>query len=195
MSRYHHGDLRSALILKALDTIAEGGLEAVSLRGLARDIGVSHAAPSRHFNSRAALLASIAESGVGDLLASARRLAEGSEQDPVTRLYAMAVGYVQWAAENPIHHMLIRNQDVMRHAGEDLRDMVEYHARLHRQTIADAQSRGWRADTNGEALFLEITALTAGLALLASDPIYVTVFGGRPDVGQMVQVLDGYFAR
>ena len=60
---YHHGNLRQALLERAAQVIAESGVEALSLRALARDLGVSHAAPSRHFPDRRALLGELAKDG------------------------------------------------------------------------------------------------------------------------------------
>ena len=54
--RYHHGDLRSALLRSAECALREKGAAALSLRELARDLGVSHAAPGRHFKDKQALL-------------------------------------------------------------------------------------------------------------------------------------------
>ena len=59
-ARYHHGDLRAALIARATEVIATGGVDALSLRELARDIGVSHGAPGRHFPDKQALLDAVA---------------------------------------------------------------------------------------------------------------------------------------
>ena len=60
-SAYHQGDLRQALIAAAIGLTEEQGLEAVSVRALARRIGVSPGAPFRHFQSRTALLTAVAE--------------------------------------------------------------------------------------------------------------------------------------
>ena len=60
---YHHGDLRRALLDAAVRHIATDGVDALSLRALARDVGVTHAAPYRHFESKGHLLAAIAEEG------------------------------------------------------------------------------------------------------------------------------------
>ena len=60
---YHHGNLRQALIDAALALIAERGPQGFSLADLARELGVSPAAPYRHFRDRAALLAEIAQRG------------------------------------------------------------------------------------------------------------------------------------
>ena len=61
--QYHHGDLRQALIQGALVLIEQEGIAALSLREVARRIGVSHAAPYHHFEDRSALLGAIAEQG------------------------------------------------------------------------------------------------------------------------------------
>ena len=56
---YHHGDLRRALLDATVQLIEEQGLEAVSVREVARRTGVSPGAPFRHFPSRTALLLSL----------------------------------------------------------------------------------------------------------------------------------------
>jgi AcrR family transcriptional regulator len=64
---YHHGDLRNALIAAALAAVEQDGPDAVSLRDLAQTLGVSRAAPYRHFEDRDALLAAVAARGFEDL--------------------------------------------------------------------------------------------------------------------------------
>ena len=60
---YHHGNLRAALLACAERTLREGGAGELSLRELARQVGVSHAAPRRHFADKQALLDALAEDG------------------------------------------------------------------------------------------------------------------------------------
>ena len=60
---YHHGDLPAALLRAAGKLLEKEGLEALTLRTLARRTGVSHAAPYRHFRHREALLAALAAEG------------------------------------------------------------------------------------------------------------------------------------
>jgi AcrR family transcriptional regulator len=64
---YHHGDLANALITAALEAVEQAGPDAVSLRELAQTLGVSRAAPYRHFEDRDALLAAVAARGFEDL--------------------------------------------------------------------------------------------------------------------------------
>src|SRR4051795_8192188 len=60
---YHHGNLRAVLLEHAEATLKRRGAGALSLRQLAREIGVSHAAPQRHFRTKAALLDALAVDG------------------------------------------------------------------------------------------------------------------------------------
>ncbi|AKF03977.1 Transcriptional regulator, TetR family protein [Sandaracinus amylolyticus] len=101
---YHHGDLPSAMIEAALALIAEEGEDALSLRGVARRVGVDHSAAYRHFEDKRALLAAIAERGFRDLIAKIREaVAAVPEDDPPARLMALADAYVQFALDRPAH--------------------------------------------------------------------------------------------
>ena len=60
---YHHGNLRQALMDEALMCIREQGADKLSLRALARQVGVSQAAPYRHFEDKVALLSALASDG------------------------------------------------------------------------------------------------------------------------------------
>jgi len=98
--RYHHGDLKTALIDGAVELIVERGVRRFSLAELSRRLGVTVAAPYRHFASRDDLLAAVAVRALqafGEALA-----AESPESDPPDeRLAAMASAYVRFAAEQP----------------------------------------------------------------------------------------------
>lgn len=95
---YHHGDLQSALIQAGLAVLERDGLDALSLRAVAREAGVSHAAPYHHFADKTALLAAIAAHGFDRLHVEITGRATGS---PADRLQIAAVTYVGFAAENP----------------------------------------------------------------------------------------------
>ena len=99
-SSYHHGDLHAALVKAAAAEIERGGYESLSLRKLAESVGVSRAAPYRHFADRRALLASVAANGFERLTAIYRR-AMGSGKTPRDRLAAAGRGYLRFAAERP----------------------------------------------------------------------------------------------
>ena len=63
MAKYHHGNLRNALLAIATELLVEDGIQALSLRKMAQRAGVSHNAPYMHFADKEAVLAAIAEEG------------------------------------------------------------------------------------------------------------------------------------
>ena len=69
---YHHGDLRRALVEAAERILENEGPSALSLRAVAREAGVSAAAPYHHFKDKNELLAAIAQEGF-ELLAQVRQ--------------------------------------------------------------------------------------------------------------------------
>ncbi|MPZ24675.1 MAG: TetR family transcriptional regulator [Dehalococcoidia bacterium] len=97
---YHHGNLRPALLAQAEHTLREQGLDGLALRELARQVGVSHAAPRRHFADRQALLDALAESGWARLEAEVRAAVESAGEDYEARLRASGQAYVRFATRD-----------------------------------------------------------------------------------------------
>ena len=98
--RYHHGELRRALIDAALAVIERDGVSALSLRELARRLGVSHAAPAHHFADKAALLIEIAREGYERFGAALVAAADAAPDDDA-RLAAVGRAYVDFALSQP----------------------------------------------------------------------------------------------
>lgn len=97
---YHHGNLRDELLSAAEATLRERGQEDLSLRELARQVGVSHGAPRRHFTDRQALLDALAISGFGRLHEALRAALAEAGPDFPSRLRVMANTYVRFATDN-----------------------------------------------------------------------------------------------
>jgi AcrR family transcriptional regulator len=97
---YHHKDLRNALIDAALAMLVTEGTNEVTLRELARRLGVTHTAPYAHFEDKAALLEAVANNGFGQL-ASELEAAEHSAQEPLQAFRAIGQSYLRFAQNNP----------------------------------------------------------------------------------------------
>jgi AcrR family transcriptional regulator len=93
--RYHHGDLREALIETAIELLGERGAEAFSMAEASRRLGVAASAPYRHFADRDALLAAVALRAAGLLAGELDRSAASGT--PAQRLAAAARAYVHFA--------------------------------------------------------------------------------------------------
>ena len=109
---YHHGDLREALVSAAQDAVEAGGPEALSLRDLAQSLGVSTAAPYRHFPDRRALLAEVAAKGFADLNAAYAR-AQADADTPIAALRETARAYLTLAFGRPGLFRLMFGSDIL----------------------------------------------------------------------------------
>jgi AcrR family transcriptional regulator len=105
--RYHHGDLRRALLVAAAEAIAESGPAALSLRDLARRAGVSHAAPTHHFGDKLGLLTALATEGFTQLAAALAETRATTES-----FLELGVTYVRYATTHPAHFEVMWRPDL-----------------------------------------------------------------------------------
>lgn len=98
--RYHHGDLRAALLEAAEHSLRSHGAAQLSLRDLAREVGVSHGAPRRHFPERQDLLDALAENGYARLGERIRRAVTGGDPDFAARVQRATSAFAHFAMEN-----------------------------------------------------------------------------------------------
>ena len=109
---YHHGDLREALVGAAQAVVETGGPEALSLRDLTQALGVSSAAPYRHFADRRSLLAEVAARGFADLDAAYGR-AQAEAATPMAALRETARAYLTLAFGRPGLFRLMFGSDIL----------------------------------------------------------------------------------
>jgi AcrR family transcriptional regulator len=100
-TKYHHGDLRAALVGAAWSAVAKKGVEALSLRSLADALGVSHGAPAHHFPDKEALLDALKAEAFSRF---ADALVAGAKAPAA--LDGMGLSYVRFAVEHP-HHLAL----------------------------------------------------------------------------------------
>ncbi len=102
---YHHGDLKAALVVAAAAIVRTSGLDALTLREVARRTGVSAAAPYRHFADRRALVAAVAERGfvrLGEALTAAMKSGGGRGG-----FKQVALAYVHFGLANPAEYRVM----------------------------------------------------------------------------------------
>lgn len=97
---YHHGALRDALLAAGRELLSERGADAFSLSELARRVGVSTAAPYRHFADRDTILDALADEGYVTFHAALREAVAGAA-DPGDAVTRIGVAYLRFAAEHP----------------------------------------------------------------------------------------------
>ncbi len=187
---YHHGDLRTALLDAAVQVLAEHGVSGLSLRECARRVGVSHAAPYRHFASKEALLAAIAAQGFAWLYA-AGSAAMAPFTDPVARLDAYGLSYVRFALAHPQHFRLMFTSECSRDAPTAEGQDADLAYRLLRDAALAVSPPGVDPDVaavaywsrpHGLAMLLldaRIPAARVASAAALTELIHATVHGER----------------
>ncbi|MFT7689025.1 MAG: AcrR family transcriptional regulator [Candidatus Azotimanducaceae bacterium] len=103
---YHHGDLRHTIIEAACEHLRTSGADTLSLRALARKVGVSQTAPYRHFDSKSALFAAIAKYGFNLLEIDLRKAREQYSNEVEEALVQTGLAYIYWALANPEKYQL-----------------------------------------------------------------------------------------
>src|SRR4051794_25037940 len=104
--RYHHGDLRRALVEEALRTIERDGVSALTLRAVGSQLRVSRTALYRHFADKSALLAAVARDGFVMLrlaLVAGSEAAAGGDAG----FDAMGLAYIEFALAHPAHYRVM----------------------------------------------------------------------------------------
>lgn len=141
--RYHHGDLRAALIDAAERLLVEEGDWTFTLRAVARAAGVSHNAPYNHFQDKRALLAALATRGflaLADAIESI--IAATGHVDVARRIEAAATGYVMFAVDQPARFRLMFSSELAGEKSEDLLAATSAAFGTLRVLIADGVASG-----------------------------------------------------
>jgi len=167
---YHHGQLRRALLAAAEQTLRQRGVDELSLRDLARQTGVSHGAPRRHFADRQALLDALAQYGFERLGDELRAAIEGTGDDFIARLRAATAAYVHFAIDDSaLLELMFAGKHRNRAAG--LEEAAERGFAVMLQLIQQGQAEGWLQGGDPERVGLVLFALVQGIAALVGAGI------------------------
>ena len=156
---YHHGDLANALVAEAMRRVDIGGAEAVSLRELASQLGVSRAAPYRHFADREALLAAVAAKGFETLIASYEAALQ-SPGDGLAKLRALNAAFFEFATRRPGLYQLMFASEFLRgdRPPATLAPLASYAYRLLWQAVRGAYPDESEAQVKARTVIMVSTA-------------------------------------
>ena len=156
---YHHGSLRRALLDAALVEIRDRGAAELSLRELARTVGVSHAAPRHHFEDKRGLLTAVAAEGFALLGAEL-----GETWDATRSFLEVGVSYVRFAVDHPAHFSVMFRPDLLRNEDPALVEAMAGTSALLYGPVESVATPGSGADRRTPAI--AAWALVHGLATL-----------------------------
>ncbi|MBE9214777.1 TetR/AcrR family transcriptional regulator [Plectonema cf. radiosum LEGE 06105] len=110
-ARYHHGNLREELLRATGELLETKGLEAISMRAIARHIGVSHGAPANHFANKEALMTAYVAQAFEDAVQSVENACQQVGDDLEKRFLAVGQAIVNFAIKNPnTFKLMIRSE-------------------------------------------------------------------------------------
>jgi AcrR family transcriptional regulator len=164
---YHHGNLRAALLDAAERVLREQGPDAVSLRDLAREVGVSHGAPRRHFGTRQDLLDALAVSGFVRLHEALLAALDGTGPGLAARLHAAATTYVRFATDDAALLELMYSSK-QRPDGSVVRTASEAPFGLLDDLVVQGQADGVLQPGDAQRIGIVLFAAVHGLAAMAN---------------------------
>lgn len=165
---YHHGNLRSALLERAEQTLIDRGVRELSLRELAREVGVSHGAPRRHFPGKQSLLDALAEVGFERLGHQVKEAIDRAGASFEERFAAFARAYVGFATK---HAALLELMFAGKHrpgATDSLREAADRAFAIPLALVLDAQAAGDVVPGDPERVATIAFAALHGMAALVN---------------------------
>ena len=186
---YHHGDLHEALINTAEKLLNAHGPDKLSLRGLAREAGVSQTAPYRHFADKDALLVKVATRGFRDFTKALQNAVTGnSARSPKEQLTALSRAYIDFSIRRTGVFQLMFLSDLLpKCADPEMLQAAIGSFRVLAKTVADCQGKSDPEPT--DATVIASWAMMHGLSMLLTHDVMAPKMSGGMSQDQVVDVL------
>jgi len=197
-ARYHHGNLVEALLQATIALIEENGVDALSVREVARRAKVSPAAPFRHFSSKRALLTAVAEQAMTRLtVAVDDALSVDGQGDPISCLRAIGRAYLKWVQTNPTHFQIISSRSLIDFRGSAL--LVNQNEAIRLRMVglvvrARAEGRLAQTPASDDDVVFSARAFIYGVARLWNDGHFPEWHVTQPAPKAMEDALDFFIA-
>lgn len=188
--RYHHGNLRQALLDAAEELLVEDGIEALSWREIARRAGVSPGAPYHHFSDKAALITALSQQHLAEL-DRLFRVVVAKHRDPLEQLRELGMVYVFYAIDHPAAFRLMFRPEKGSPFGTEPTETPVFGV-LHQVVQACRENAGLGQDDITGVAF-GAWGLVHGLAALLLDGPLTALAGDREQVRALVATSTAHF--
>ncbi|MDJ0754632.1 MAG: TetR/AcrR family transcriptional regulator [Ardenticatenaceae bacterium] len=190
-TKYHHGDLRKALIEAGVSLLQEEDASELTLRRVAREAKVSHMAPYRHFADKNALLAAIAVEGFQILGEQIKEEIHANRSDPRQMIDHVCLAYVKFGIEHPAHLTLMFSGLLSTGSSDELNLAAQKTLSLLKQTVKHAQKENLLKSVDGTQMAKSIWSMVHGLAMLMKEGLLLSEDGAQfePIVRQSIDHL------
>jgi AcrR family transcriptional regulator len=186
---YHHGDLHTSAIEAAYDEIEKTGSINLTIRPVAEQIGVTHAAVYHHFEDRTALLAGVAEKGFQEVGVAMDR-ASDSATTPLERYRRMGLAYTKFALRHPRIYGVMFGPEATKHAGSRTlsyaASTVFYRIRM---AILECQKAGVIVGGSPEEHTLFCWSTVHGFASIATEQQLSRIEAKLPSIDDLAEMI------
>jgi AcrR family transcriptional regulator len=164
---YHHGNLKEALIAAGLEILSEQGVEGLSLRNVAKKVGVSHTAPYNHFSDKQALLAAISTAGHEQLYQTLSDTFKKSKTDCTEIIPEIAWAYLQFALDDPGRFKLMFSGALEEESNHpDYQQVALKNIAVLEQIITDCQASGQLPASQVQLAAIKLWSTVHGYTIL-----------------------------
>ncbi|SFS57907.1 transcriptional regulator, TetR family [Sulfitobacter marinus] len=185
---FHHGSLKQALLDASGALLDQQGPEGVTIRAIAREVGVSHAAPVNHYKDREALLTALATVLFKDILASVQEKLSDKNLPASTRISAFAIVLFEYAMAYPNRYRLLWHTGLVNHDDPELLDVMDQFYNACRAEIAGA---GLCSEQDTETYAIALWSLVHGYTDLRLTGMFEAkndTISGRPRLEAMLDM-------
>jgi AcrR family transcriptional regulator len=167
---YHHGNLKEVLISAGLEILSEKGMEGLSLRNVAKRIGVSHAAPYNHFHDKQALLAALSTAGHERLHQTLLETFEKFKHDSTDLIIEIAWAYLQFAQQDPDRFKLMFSSALEEERNHPaFMEISRKSIALFEEIILFCQSKGQLAGGDVKSIAIKLWSSVHGFTYLSLE--------------------------
>ncbi len=153
-SKYHHGSLRAALVNAAFKLLDEGGINAVTIRQIAKSVGVAHSAPANHFKNKRELFTALALEIFNQLSKTLQSELDPEEKNLRESIHVFSKTILDFGLKHPNRYALLSRRDCFNSSNEDLyKSMEEVYQQMTRILAAHSNEKSLDVESQAIALW------------------------------------------